>query len=111
MSLIDCEISLMLTWRVDCVISAADGATKSAITNTKLFVPVVPLSTQGNAKLLQHLKSGFQRTITWNMSKQQALDADSKAIQKINFTANLDQVGETFMIFIYEQVKEIILDF
>ena len=39
---------------------------KFAITETKLYVPVVTLSTQDNAKLLQQLKSGFKRTITWN---------------------------------------------
>ena len=36
------------------------------ITDTKLYVPVVTLSTQDNAKLLQQLKSGFKRTINWN---------------------------------------------
>ena len=36
------------------------------ITETKLYVPVVTLSTQDNAKLLQQLKSGFKRTINWN---------------------------------------------
>ena len=37
-----------------------------AITDTKLYLPVVTLSTQDNAKLLQQLKSGFKRTINWN---------------------------------------------
>ena len=37
-----------------------------AITDTKLYVPVVTLSTQDNAKLLEQLKSGFKRTINWN---------------------------------------------
>ena len=41
------------------------GATFS-ITDTKLYVPVVTLSTQDNAKLLEQLKSGFKRTINWN---------------------------------------------
>ena len=36
------------------------------ITDTKLCVPVVTLSTQDNARLLQQLKSGFKRTINWN---------------------------------------------
>ena len=45
------------------------GATKLKITDTKLYVPVVTLSTQGNAKLLQQLKSGFKRTINWNKYK------------------------------------------
>ena len=50
---------LELTWSTDCVISSATG-------ETKLYVPVVTLSIQGNAKLLQQLKSGFKRTINWN---------------------------------------------
>ena len=39
---------------------------KFKITETKLYVPVVILSTQDNEKLLQQLKSGFKRTINWN---------------------------------------------
>ena len=37
-----------------------------SINDTKLYVPVVTLSTQDNAKLLEQLKSGFKRTINWN---------------------------------------------
>ena len=37
-----------------------------AITDIKLYVPVVTLSNQDNAKLLQQLKSSFKRTINWN---------------------------------------------
>ena len=66
MSLINCEVNLILTWSKDCVISSAAGETKFKITDTKLYVPVVTLSTQDNAKLLQQLKSGFKRTINWN---------------------------------------------
>ena len=46
--------------------SSATGETKFKITETKLYVPVVTLSTQDNAKLLQQLKSGFKRTISSN---------------------------------------------
>ena len=46
-----------------------------------------------------------------DLSKQQALDADPKVIQKINFTSNLDGDGDTTMFFIIEKAKEIILDF
>ena len=66
MPLINCEINLILTWSEDCVISSATRATKFKIIDTKLYVPVVTLSTQDNAKLLQQLKSGFKRTINWN---------------------------------------------
>ena len=66
MPLINCEVNLILTWSKDCVISSATGETKFAITETKLYVPVVTLSTEDNAKLLQQLKSNFKRKINWN---------------------------------------------
>ena len=49
--------------------------------------------------------------ITIDSSKQQALDADPKAIQQINFTANLDRAGNTRIYFILEEAKETVLDF
>ena len=63
---INCEINLILTWSENCVVSSATGATKFKITDAKLYVPVVTLSTQDNAKLLQQLKLGFKRTVNWN---------------------------------------------
>ena len=223
MPLINCEINLILTWSSTCVITSSNGAGTFAITDTKLYVPVVTLSTQENTKFLQQLKSGFKRVINWNkhlskpellaqnpnlnhlvepsfqgvnrlfvlafedgaqrtahdsyylptvkikdynimissenffdqpiknnkvtyenirkiatgqgddyttgclvdysyfadtykmiavdLSKQQALDADPRAIQQINFTANLDRAGNTRVYFILEEAKETILDF
>ena len=49
--------------------------------------------------------------ITIDLSKQQELDADPKALQQINFTGNLDRLGNTAMFFIIEEAKETILDF
>ena len=49
--------------------------------------------------------------IAIDLSKQQALDADLKAILQINFTANLDQEGNTTMFFIIEEAKGTILEF
>ena len=66
MLLINCEVNLILTWSRDCVITNSAGAGKFKITETELYVSVVTLSTQDNAKLLQQLKSGFKRTINWN---------------------------------------------
>ena len=43
--------------------------------------------------------------IAIDLSKQQVLDADPKAIQQINFTANLDRAGDTIMFFILEEAK------
>ena len=55
-----------MVWRLYFIISSATGETKSKITDTNLYVLVVTLSIQYNAKLLQQLKSGFKRTIKWN---------------------------------------------
>ena len=49
--------------------------------------------------------------IAVDLSKQQASDADPKAIQQINFTANLDRTGNTRLYFILEETKETIFDF
>ena len=226
MPLINCEVNIILTWSSTCVIVSTNNANQNAtftITNTRLYVPVVTLSTQENAKLLQQLKSGFKRVINWNkylskqellaqnpnlnhlvepsfqgvnrlfvlafendaqrtsarrynlptveikdynflingenffdqpikndkityensrkvaagqgddyttgcllnyqcikdyykmiaidLSKQQALDAGPRAIQQINYTANLDRAGNTRVYFILEEAKETILDF
>ena len=226
MPLINCEANLILTWSSTCVLVSTGSANQTAtfaITDTKFYVPVVTLSTQENAKLLQQLKSGFKRVINSNkylskpellaqnpnlkhlvetifqgvnrlfvlafenddnristrrynlptveikdyniminggnffnqpiknnkvtyenirkiatgqgddcttsylldysyfadtykmiavdLSKQQALDADPRAIQQINFTANLDRAGNTRVYFILEEAKETILDF
>ena len=69
MPLISCEIELILDWSAHCVIIYTDVANQVptfTITETNLYVPVVTLSTQDNAKLLPQLKSGFKRTISWN---------------------------------------------
>ena len=226
MPLINCEVNLILTWSSTCVLVSPNNANQVAtfaITDTKLYVPVVTLSTQENTKFFQQLKSGLKRVINWNkylskpellaqnpnlnhlvepsfqgvnrlfvlafendddrtshdeyylpkveikdynivingenvfdhpiknnkvtydnirkiatgqgddyttgclldysyfadtykmiavdLSKQQALDADPRAIQQINFTANLDRAGNTRVYFILEEAKETILDF
>ena len=49
--------------------------------------------------------------IATDLSKQQALDADPRAIQEINFTANLGRAGNARIYFIFEEAKETILDF
>ena len=59
MLLINCEVSPILTWSKYCVTEE----TKFKITDTKLYVPVVILSFQDNAKLLKQIKSSFKRRI------------------------------------------------
>ena len=82
--LINCEINLILTWSENCVltskatrkanldvnpaITAVNNPTNATfkITDTKLYVPVVTLSTKDDNNFLEQLKSGFKRTIKWN---------------------------------------------
>ena len=81
MPLINCEINLILTWSENCVltskatrdanpdvnlaVAAINNPTNATfkITDTKLYVPVVTLSTENDKKLLELLKTGFKRTI------------------------------------------------
>ena len=83
-SLINCEVELILTWFKNCVL--IDNSTREAnydanpnvyeidnpedatfkITDIKLYVPVVTLSKEDDIKLLEQLRTGFKRTIKWN---------------------------------------------
>ena len=66
--LINCEVNFILTWSANCVILYINDANKIptlTLTEKKLYVPVVTLSTQDNATLLSQSKSGFKRTINW----------------------------------------------
>ena len=53
----------------------------------------------------------YYKMIATYLSKQQALDADPKAIQQINFTANLDRAGRIRFYFIFEEAKETVFEF
>ena len=57
-----------------------------------------------------HFKENY-KMIAIDLSKQQALDADPRAIQQINFTANLDRAGNTRFYFILEEAKETVFEF
>ena len=52
-----------------------------------------------------------QKMSAIDLIKQQVLDAHPRAVQQINFTANLDRAGNVTMLFIIEEAKETILDF
>ena len=70
MLLVNCKIDLELTWHKDCMISSANAAAGQVvsfmITDTKLYVPIVTLSTKDNTNLTRPLNEGFKRTIYWN---------------------------------------------
>ena len=78
MPLINCKVNLILTWSTNCVIVSSADVNQNAtfaINDTKLYVTVITLSQQDNAKLLQQLKSGLKRVINWNkyLSKPELL--------------------------------------
>ena len=66
MPLINCEIILMLTWSSTSVITNSTSVGALEITDARLYVPVVTLSIQSSAKLLEQLNSDFKRVINWN---------------------------------------------
>ena len=69
MLLINCKISVQLKWSRKFIIVATTTNNQNPtfqINHTKLYVPVVTLSTQENMKLLKQLQSSFKRTINWN---------------------------------------------
>ena len=79
MPLINCEVSLMLTWSREYIITSMErivitntrrdiSPTKATfqITDTKLHAPIVTLSTKNDERLLKQLRAGFKRTIKWN---------------------------------------------
>ena len=79
MTLINCKVELSLRWIEDCVLTSAavdsnanntgaDSATFK-ITDAKLYVPIVTLSAEDNAKLSKLLDQGFKRSIHWNKYK------------------------------------------
>ena len=86
MSLINCEVYLILYWSRECVITSTerrliantrrDTSPRNAtfqITDTKLYVPVVTLSTKNDKRLLEQLRTGFKRTIKWNKYRSEIL--------------------------------------
>ena len=75
MPLINCEVNIILTWSSTCILIATNIPNQNAIyaiTDTKLYVPVVTLSTQENTKFFQQLKSGFKIVINWNIYQNQS---------------------------------------
>ena len=65
MPLINCKIHLELNWTKDCVLPSDNNNPKTSfkITETKLYVPIVTLSTKDNVNLTKQLNGGFKRSV------------------------------------------------
>ena len=72
MPLINCKFELSLNWTENCIVTLNPNANNNinratfTIANAKLYVPIVTLSIEDNAKLSKLLSEGFKRSIYWN---------------------------------------------
>ena len=66
MPLINCKVHLELNWIEDCILSSAGNSAKFEITDAKLHVPIVTLSTKDSINLTKQLTEGFKRSVYWN---------------------------------------------
>ena len=109
-SLINCKVHLELNWNKDCVMSGADTyaggdnandrETKFQRTSTKLYVPVVTLSTKYNENLSKQLDEGFKRSVYWNeyKSKIETKTADDNNVIRFPLDASFQGVNRLFVL-------------
>ena len=105
MPLINCKIHLELNWNNNCVMYGADTyvggdnannrETTFKITSTKLFVPVVTLSTKDNVDLTKQLNEGFKRSVYWNeyKSKIETKTAEKSNLARFSLDASFQGVN------------------
>ena len=105
MPLVNCKTDLELTWHKVCMISSANAAAGQVvsfmITNTKLYLPIVTLSTKDNTNLAKQLNEGFKRTIYWNqyLSKLFTEQAPNKTgITRFPLDAAFQGVNRLFIL-------------
>ena len=79
MPLTNRKVYLELNWIEDCILSSARDSAKFAITDAKLHVPIVTLSTEDSANLKKQLREGFKRSVYWNSYETKP----AKVIEKV----------------------------
>ena len=128
MSLINCKIHLELNWNNNCVMYGADtyGCGDNVynreaifqITSTKLYVPIVTLSTKGNVNLIKQLNEGFKRSVYWNEynSKIETKEAEPNNLKRFPLDAFFQDVNKilflllTIPIMVITRLKETIIE-
>ena len=98
MPLINCKIHLKLNWSKECVISDI-AHTTFKITNTKLCILIVTLSSIDNVKLVKLLE-GFKRPVYWNeyQAKRETRDLGNNNLTRFPFEASFQGVGRLFVL-------------
>ena len=100
MPLINCKIKLNLTWKKECVLLTGVGEAVFIITDTKLYVPVVTLSKEGNKDFIEQQNKGFQRSIYWNEYKAKEINenGDANVFKYINLDPSFESVNRLFVM-------------
>ena len=110
MPLINCKIHLELNWNNNCVFYVANTyasgdntnnrETTFQITSTKLYVPVVTLSTKDNVNLTKQLNEAFKRSVYWNeyKSKIETKTADNNNVTRFLLDASFQGVNRLFVL-------------
>ena len=99
MSLINCKIHLELDWTKDCIMSTITNTTFK-ITISKLYVPIVTLSSKDNVKLIKLLEEGFKRPVYWNQykTKIESKNLDNDNLTRFPVDASFQEVRRLFVL-------------
>ena len=94
--LINCKVELSLTWDPNCVLCTLAGASTFTVTDAKLYIPIVTLSTEDNAKLSKLLSEGFKRPFYWNAYKVIAETYDANASIRESIDSSCQGINRLF---------------
>ena len=98
MPLINCKIELSLGWYENCILPSVAENSTFKITDTKLYVPVVTLKTEDNAKLSKLLSEGFKRSIYWNEYNASLKDYDENSDIRERLDASIQGFNKLFIL-------------
>ena len=103
MPLINCKIHLELSWTKNSVISNVATATTFQITSTKLYVPVVTLSTKDNLNLTKKVNERFKISVYWNVykSKIETKTAKNETFARFALDSFFQGVNRLFVLAFY----------
>ena len=99
MPLINCKIHVDLNWSKGCVMSTIADTTFK-ITDTKLYVPIVTLSSKNNVKLVKLLEEGFKRPVYWieHQTNIEAIDLNNNNLTRFPRDASFQVVRRLFVL-------------
>ena len=99
MPLINCRIHIELNWTKDCVISTIANTTFK-VANTKLYVPIVTLSSKDNLKLVKPLEEEFKRPVYWNeyQTKVESRNLDKNSLARFSLDVSFQGVRRLFVL-------------